>query len=53
MSIRNPVTKLMENIGYGKDYTQYTKESLLPDKIKDKKYYKGKDRREWKRERKH
>ncbi|MFA6397577.1 MAG: replication-associated recombination protein A [Candidatus Paceibacterota bacterium] len=49
-SIRNPVTKLMENIGYGKGYEQYTKESLLPEKLKNKKYYKGKDRREWKRE---
>ena len=49
MSIRNPVTKFMEDIGYGKNYEQYTKVSLLPDKLKNKKYYKGKDRREWKR----
>ncbi|MBF0398443.1 MAG: replication-associated recombination protein A [Desulfobacterales bacterium] len=49
MSIRNPETKLMKDIGYGKGYEQYTKESLLPEKLKGKKYYKGKDRREWKR----
>jgi len=40
MKIRNPVTKLMEDIGYGEGYEKYTKESLLPDKIKGKKYYK-------------
>ena len=40
MKIRNPATKLMEDIGYGEGYEKYTKESLLPDKIKGKKYYK-------------
>jgi putative ATPase len=39
MNIRNPVTKLMKEIGYGKGYEKYTKESLLPEKIKNKKYY--------------
>lgn len=39
LKIRNPVTKLMQEIGYGKGYKKYTKESLLPDKIKEKKYY--------------
>jgi putative ATPase len=38
LSIRNPVTKLMEELDYGKGYEKYTKESLLPDKIKNKKY---------------
>lgn len=38
-SIRNPETKLMKDIGYGKGYEKYTKESLLPDKIKNKKYF--------------
>jgi putative ATPase len=38
--IRNPVTKLMGEIGYGSGYEKYTKESLLPDKLKNKKYYK-------------
>ncbi len=37
--IRNPVTKLMGEIGYGKGYEKYTKESLLPEKLKGKKYY--------------
>jgi putative ATPase len=40
LNLRNAETKLMKNIGYGKDYEMYSKESLLPDKIKDKKYFK-------------
>jgi len=40
MKIRNPVTKLMKDIGYGEGYEAYSKESLLPDKIKGKRYYK-------------
>ena len=40
LKIRNPVTKLMKNLNYGKDYQQYDKESLLPDKLKNKKYLK-------------
>jgi putative ATPase len=39
MNLRNPVTKLMENVGYGKGYKKYTKEDLLPEKLKGKKYY--------------
>jgi putative ATPase len=39
LNIRNAPTKLMKDLGYGKDYNKYTKESLLPDKIKNKKYY--------------
>lgn len=52
LKIRNPVTKLMKNIGYGKGYDlptpqsetarqagKYTKEDLLPDKLKKKKYF--------------
>jgi putative ATPase len=39
LKIRNPVTKLMEQIGYGKGYEKYTKESLLPEKLKGRKYY--------------
>jgi putative ATPase len=38
LSIRNPVTKLMKELDYGKGYEKYTKESLLPDKLKKKKY---------------
>lgn len=39
MSIRNAPTKLMKDLGYGRGYEKYTKESLLPDKLKTKKYY--------------
>ncbi len=40
LNVRNPVTKLMKDIGYGKGYEKYPKESLMPDKIKGKKYWK-------------
>ena len=40
LKIRNPVTKLMKDLDYGQDYEQYTKEDLLPDKLKKKKYLK-------------
>ncbi|MFC1625026.1 replication-associated recombination protein A [Patescibacteria group bacterium] len=43
LMVRNPVTKLMGDIGYGKGYKKYTKESLLPEKIKGKKYYEKKN----------
>jgi len=39
MQIRNAPTKLMKEVGYGKGYDKYTKESLLPEKLKGKKYY--------------
>ena len=39
LKIRNPVTKLMKEIGYGGGYEKYTKEDLLPDKLKGRKYY--------------
>ena len=42
MNIRNAQTKLMKDLGYGKDYEKYTKESFLPEKIKNKKYLKRK-----------
>ena len=40
LSIRNAPTKLMKNVGYGKGYEMYPdpKESLLPEKLNDKKY---------------
>jgi putative ATPase len=40
MNLRNAPTKLMKEIGYGKGYEMYTKEDLLPEKLKGKKYYK-------------
>jgi len=40
MNLRNAPTKLMKDAGYGKNYDPYTKEDLLPDTLKGKKYYK-------------
>ena len=42
LKVRNAPTKLMKNIGYGKDYEMYPDkgESYLPDKLKAKKYLK-------------
>jgi len=39
LKIRNPVTKLMEDVGYGEGYEKYDQESHLPEKLKGKKYY--------------
>ncbi len=43
MNIRNAPTKLMKDLGYGKGYEAYSKESLLPGKLKNKRYYKKAD----------
>ena len=40
LNLRNPVTKLMKDLGYGENYEKYTKEDLLPKKLKGKKYFK-------------
>lgn len=40
LHIRNAPTKLMKSLDYGKGYEKYTKESLLPEKLKNKKYLK-------------
>ncbi|MBI2593785.1 replication-associated recombination protein A [Candidatus Daviesbacteria bacterium] len=40
MNIRNAPTKLMKEIGYGKGYEMYSRDSLLPEKLKGKKYFK-------------
>lgn len=40
LNLRNPVTKLMKEIGYGEGYQKYDKEDLLPEKLKGKKYFK-------------
>ncbi len=42
LSILNPETKLMKDLGYGKGYDMYTKEDLLPEKLKNKKYFREK-----------
>lgn len=39
LKVRNPVTKFMKSSGYGKDYQMYGNESFLPEKLKNKKYY--------------
>jgi len=36
--LRNAPTKLMKDLGYGKDYEKYTNKDLMPDKLKNKKY---------------
>ena len=38
LKIRNAPTKLMKELEYGKDYEKYTKEDLLPEKLRGKKY---------------
>ena len=38
LKIRNAPTKLMEELEYGKGYEKYTKEDLLPEKLRGKKY---------------
>lgn len=40
MNIRNAPTQLMKDLGYGKGYEKYTKEDLLPEKLRNKKYLK-------------
>ena len=40
LKIRNAPTKLMKELGYGKDYQKYDTESYLPDKLKGTKYLK-------------
>jgi len=44
LNLRNAETKLMKELGYGKGYEKYTKEDLLPDKLKGKKYYISKEK---------
>lgn len=39
LKICNAPTNLMKEIGYGKDYDMYSKEDLLPEKLRGRKYY--------------
>lgn len=39
LNLRNAPTQLMKNLGYGKGYEMYDEGSLLPEDLKDKKYY--------------
>lgn len=38
--LRNPETKLMEDLGYGAGYEKYSKDDFLPDDLNGKKYLK-------------
>jgi len=38
LHLRNASTKLMKELNYGKGYDKYSKESYLPEKLKNKKY---------------
>lgn len=40
LKLRNAPTKLMKELGYGKDYERYDREDLLPAKLKNKIYWK-------------
>ena len=42
LKIRNAPTKLMKDLKYGEGYEKYTKEDLLPEKLKGRRYWKGK-----------
>ena len=39
LHIRNAPTQLMKELGYGKDYQAYTDDSMLPEEIRGKRYY--------------
>ncbi len=39
MKVRNAVTKLMKDIGYGEGYEKYTTDDLLPEKLKGRRYF--------------
>ncbi|MFH1423339.1 MAG: replication-associated recombination protein A [Candidatus Nealsonbacteria bacterium] len=38
LMLRNPETKLMKNLNYGKGYDKYSKEDYLPERLKGRKY---------------
>jgi putative ATPase len=40
LKIRNAPTKLMKDLKYGEGYEKYTKEDLLPEKLRGRKYWK-------------
>ena len=42
LHLRNAPTQLMRELGYGQGYEAYTKESLLPERLKGKRYYRDK-----------
>jgi len=40
LNLRNAPTKLMKDLDYGKGYEKYTDKSLMPEKLKNRKYLK-------------
>ena len=44
--VRNAPTDLMRDLGYGQDYRKYTKESMLPEKLKGRIYYTPKKKKD-------
>lgn len=40
LKIRNPETKLMQELGYGQGYDKYDPDSYLPDRLKNREYLK-------------
>jgi len=42
LNLRNPETKLMKDLNYGKGYEKYSQESYLPEELKGKNYLKKK-----------
>ena len=43
LHIRNAPTQLMRELGYGEGYRAYTDESMLPEEIKGKRYYRNQE----------
>ena len=43
LHIRNAPTQLMRKLGYGEGYRAYTDESMLPEEIKGKRYYRNQE----------
>ncbi len=39
LSLRNAPTKLLKDLGYGKDYEPYDEKSFFPERLKKKKYW--------------
>ena len=42
LHIRNAPTQLMRELGYGEGYKAYTDESMLPEEIRGKRYFRPK-----------
>jgi replication-associated recombination protein RarA len=45
MNVRNAPTRLMKDLGYGEGYERYTKEDLMPEELKNKKYLEDEERK--------